>query len=107
MKKTYVISDNIINSLGFSTGEVFHALKAGISGIRICNDPVLTPVAIPLSRVDDHLLLTKFSEIAPGKEQDYTRMEKMFILSIHDAIRSAGRDFTGKDSLLIISTTKG
>lgn len=107
MKPVYILSDNIINSLGFSTEEVFSAVKSGISGIRITDDRNITPVPIPLSRVDDVKLDKKFNEIAAGKNGAYTRMEKMFILSIHDALSRCGSDFSGTNTLLIISTTKG
>lgn len=112
MNDVFVISDNIITSLGFTTGETFANLKENISGLKICQDSSLSPNPLPLSRVDQNLLESKFSSAISKVRPDlinkqFTRLEKMFIVSVMDAMRGICRDFTQKNTLLIISSTKG
>ncbi len=40
-------------------------------------------------------------------EKYFTRLEKMFIISIKDALKEYEKDIYGAKSLLIISSTKG
>jgi 3-oxoacyl-[acyl-carrier-protein] synthase-1 len=41
------------------------------------------------------------------QEDHFTRLEKMFIVSIHDALTETMQDVSGSNSLLVISSTKG
>ncbi len=112
MNNVFVISDNIITSLGFTTAENFSQIKKNISGLTICDAPALTPSPLPLSRVDNAILNQQFSARIKDSRPDladqaFTRLEKMFILSIGEALEQAGKDFTGTNTLLILSTTKG
>lgn len=101
----YFLSDNIISSLGFSTVENFRALETGKIGIRTVYDKNLYPDPLPVSLVDSILLEKRFGAIADAEK--YTRLEKMLILSVSDALSSANIDITSDKTLLIISTTKG
>ena len=112
MRKVFIAGDNIITSLGFTTSENISKLQSNTTGFRISDNDALSPVPIPLSLVDKTILddhFNKFiresnSELVPGS---FTRLEKMFILSIHEAIKNTDMDLSGKRSLLILSTTKG
>jgi 3-oxoacyl-[acyl-carrier-protein] synthase I len=112
MKPVYIAGDNIIASLGFSTAEVIRNVEAGITGFRKYDDRSLTPSPLPLSLVDTDRLTKKFGEILDllhpeMQEEHFTRLEKMFILSILDAIKDIAVELSGPDTLLVISSTKG
>lgn len=112
MRQAYIVGDNIITSLGFSTHEVIHQVKSGISGFQRYDMPSLTPISLPLSLINSDLLTIKFREILSElhpemQEQHFSRLEKMFIVSIHDAIKEVESAIFGSKSLLLISTTKG
>jgi 3-oxoacyl-[acyl-carrier-protein] synthase-1 len=112
MSQAYILGDNIITSLGFSTQEVIYQVKSGISGFQKYDNPSLTPTPLPLSLINSDLLLMKFKEILSQRhpemqEQHFSRLEKMFIVSIHDAIKEVESAIFGSKSLLLISTTKG
>lgn len=105
MADVYALSDNIISPLGFTTDENLVNLKRDVSGIRLLNDGKPYGNAIWASMMDQAKLNGQFTQIADGNK--YTRLEKMFILSISDAAERAGLDLKDKDNQLIISTTKG
>lgn len=112
MRQAYIVGDNIITSLGFSTHEVIHQVKSGINGFQRYDMPSLTPLPLPLSLINSDLLTIKFREILSERhpemqEQHFSRLEKMFIVSIHDAIKEVESAIFGSKSLLLISTTKG
>jgi len=101
----YFLSDNIITSLGFSTEENFNALLSCKIGIKIVNEKKMYPEPFPVSLVNTEILDQKFSEFE--KVENFTRLEKMLILSISDALNNADIDIKSGKTLLIISTTKG
>jgi 3-oxoacyl-[acyl-carrier-protein] synthase-1 len=112
MRQVYVVGDNIITSLGFSTHEVIHQVESGINGFQKYNHSSLSPIPLPLSLINPDLLMLKFREILSQRhpeiqEQHFSRVEKIFIVSIHDAIKEVESDILGPNSLLLISTTKG
>ena len=112
MRPVYIAGDNIITSMGFTTREVIHQLESGINGFQKYDDRSLTPTPVPLSLVHRDLLNAKFLEILvschPEMQEEYfTRLEKMFIVSIHEAVKETGTNLFGSNSLLVISTTKG
>jgi 3-oxoacyl-[acyl-carrier-protein] synthase-1 len=101
----YFLSDNIISSLGFSTNENFQALLAGQIGIRNIDDKKYYPDPFPASIVDTGLLDQNFNLIETSA--NYTRLEKMLILSIDDALKKTDVDVQSKRTGIIMSTTKG
>ncbi|MBU0765080.1 MAG: hypothetical protein KJ607_09620, partial [Bacteroidetes bacterium] len=105
MSKIYVATDNMITSLGFSTGENLVQLRSGQTGIRIVNDTEISPDPVPLSPVDSIRLVEEFSRI--GHSKDFTRYEQLHIVSVNDALKQTTLDPAGKDTLFIFSTTKG
>jgi 3-oxoacyl-[acyl-carrier-protein] synthase-1 len=111
-RRVYIAGDNIVNSLGYSTKEVMRHVESGITGFNIYNDRSLTPVPLPLSLIDTSLLTARFMDILERyhpemNEKHFTRLEKMFIISIDDALKEIEKDIYGSKSLLIISSTKG
>ncbi|MCX6244177.1 MAG: beta-ketoacyl synthase N-terminal-like domain-containing protein [Bacteroidetes bacterium] len=112
MTPVYVASDNIVNSMGLSTDEVIHCMESDSTGFRRYDDRSLTPSPLPLSLVNSELLETTFRSILAARHPEiipghFTRMEKMFIVSIHDALSKFPADTCGPETLLVISTTKG
>lgn len=112
MKPVYVISDNIITSLGFTTEENLKAIRSGKTGITTVDDPLLYPSPVSVSRVDStetgqrfDALLKQFKKETPSSF--YTRMEKLLLLSVGDALQGCSLDPADRRVLLVISTTKG
>jgi 3-oxoacyl-[acyl-carrier-protein] synthase-1 len=112
MEPVYILNDNIITSLGFTTAENVAAIEKGIIGIRFKNDPALYPYPVLLSLVDPDLLNVKFAEVLQQYKksslaESFTRLEKMFIVSIFDALKDQTVIPGNPRTLLVISTTKG
>jgi 3-oxoacyl-[acyl-carrier-protein] synthase I len=105
MKEVFIISDNIISSLGFSTSENIKHMLEGETGIRQWEDQSLSPVPFWASRVDDIRLRKSFSAYA-GLD-DFSRFEQMVICSVKDALSHTSLDVSDTKTLFILSTTKG
>jgi len=105
MDKIYTIADNIITSLGFTSKENFNNLKSGKSGIAQTTDPKITQVPLYCSQVNNERLDFEFKKI--GNPSEYTRLEKMMILSINDSLNQTKIDPSKKDTLFVFSSVKG
>ena len=130
-KPVYVVSDNIISSLGFTTEENIQSilqLKTGITIPRpVCHTALdaetpekpcsnyqgnaslgfalpATTRHFPAARLDYKQLNL---QIQKYKLTDYNLTEATAILSIIFALQSTQIDIQGDNSLLILSTTKG
>lgn len=101
----YLIADNIISSLGFSSNENFEALRKGKIGIRAINNKSFYPEPFPASLVDSEILEAKFQELNPT--ENYTRLEKMMILSAREALSGTEVNVKSDRTIFIVSTTKG
>ncbi|MBS4013878.1 MAG: hypothetical protein KGZ97_08985 [Bacteroidetes bacterium] len=107
MKKliTNIISDNVISALGFGSDSNFSELKANKSGVKTYTLPNLDNISLPLGRINDALFSAAEKTI---KDFDkYTRFEKLMIFSIEEALSKTSINPSSKDTLIIISTTKG
>ncbi|MDP1622260.1 MAG: beta-ketoacyl synthase N-terminal-like domain-containing protein [Bacteroidales bacterium] len=112
MKPVYILNDNMITSLGFTTAENILAIKKGTIGIRTVNDPLLYPNPVPVSIVNDDLLNERLGEALADHHKTspsdaFTRLEKFFIISIHDVLKNSPVEKGDPRTLLVISTTKG
>ena len=105
MSIIYTIADNIITSLGLTTKENFNNLKQGKSGIKQTNDPKITQIPMHTSIVDSERLESEFAKLANTKE--YTRLEKMMIVSITDSLKQTTIDPSKEDTLFVFSSVKG
>jgi len=101
----YVSACNIITPLGFTTGENAKSILSGITGIRLHEDPAISPEPFHASLIDTVSLDENFSVL--GNPVDYSRFEKMAVLSINDVIKNTGIGIHGNRTLFILSTTKG
>lgn len=105
MRNAYIVSDNILSPLGFTTGENLEALKAGNTGISYHEDPSISPLPFWASRIDPEKFSQRFA--ARFDPETYTRFESMVIASVSEALQHKTLDVSGPNTLMIISTTKG
>ena len=104
MTRVYLESDNVITSLGFTTGQNFSAMEAGISGIHISENNELSLNPFPVSLVDKIRLHEEFSGISKNEHTDF---EKLILLSAHKALAGSAINPSSHKTLFILSTTKG
>ncbi len=112
MKSVCILNHNIISSLGFTTDENINAIEEGTIGICPVNDQKLYPNPVSLSQIDTNQLNSKFAEVMQqykkiSPAESFTRLEKMFVVSIHNAIKNQAVVPGNSRTLLVISTTKG
>jgi 3-oxoacyl-[acyl-carrier-protein] synthase-1 len=101
----YIISDNIITPLGFSTPENAGNMMAGKTGIRVMEDVKIAPEPFCASLLETSLLQETFALLDdPGK---FTRFEQLVLCSIHNVLSETGLDPADPKTLFILSTTKG
>lgn len=106
MKKAYIIGDNIISSLGFSTSEVIENLRKSRSGISICHDQSIYPEPFQASIIDKEKSRVEIEQNIENFES-FTYLEQLYICSIKDALSTAKIDVQSSRTLFIFSTTKG
>jgi 3-oxoacyl-[acyl-carrier-protein] synthase-1 len=100
-----VASDNIISSLGFTTGENVESIRKGSTGILLHEIDRYSPQPFWASMLNSRELSDRFSEF--DRPESYTRFEQMVICSVKDALRSTPLDLADPGTLFILSTTKG
>lgn len=101
----FFIADNIISPLGFTTADNFITLKNVGVAIQTINDPAIYPEAFPAAIIKTDHLDEAFAQFST--EDRYTRLEKMLLLSISDALSKINIDVRSERTALIPSTTKG
>jgi 3-oxoacyl-[acyl-carrier-protein] synthase-1 len=101
----FISSDNIITSLGFSTGENAANMLADNTGIQLTENERIAPTPFYASLINSAQLFDRFSTFDdPDK---FTRFEQMAICSLKDTLSGTEIDFTDSKTLFILSTTKG
>lgn len=105
MVDVFISADNIVSPLGFNTKDNIENLKKDKSGIRLIKDKRISQTPIYASLLDSDEINTNFEKI--GQIEKYTRLEKMFLLSISDSLKNTGINPEDNDTLIILSTTKG
>lgn len=105
MSDVFIVSDNIITSLGFSTGENAANMITGMTGIRLTENEHISPSPFYASLADTDRLTELFSQIYDPS--DFTRFEQMAILSVIAALSETDLDASNNRTLFILSTTKG
>ena len=105
----YFRSDNIISSLGITTEENFASMIADKIGIKSINDQRYYPKAFPASMIDEERLEKEFNVIADkyNNNKSYTKLEKMIIVSVVDALSKTDINTTSSRTAIVLSTTKG
>jgi len=105
MTDVFVVSDNILSPLGWTTDENFTRLKNSVSGIRWHDDTALSPepfYAALFNKELDQDLAAKL----PGAGE-LTRFEQVLAASIRQALEGCKVDPADPETILIISSTKG
>lgn len=104
VSEVYLTYNNIISSLGFTTAENIENVSKGVSGVKNVNDKKLYQSPFYSSLVNTDLLDTTFQKLE--NTDDFTRLEKLMLLSLNDVLEQSKVKITAKTGL-IISTTKG
>jgi len=112
MKPVYVVADNIISSLGFSTADNIQSIRENKIGIQPVSNTTLNASELPLSLINPDEVSNRFQMVLEYHLKKipagfFTRMEKLFILSIHDALSKSPLNAKDKRIILVISSTKG
>lgn len=102
-------SDNIVSPAGLTTRENFAKMYQGISTISETFDKNYYPEAFQASVLDMAIIDAAFQKVAQkySKVGHYTKLEKMLIISIDDAISRSNIDVKSTETAIILSTTKG
>ena len=104
--ESYIIAHNIISPLGFTSSENFEQLKQMKTGVERLENTHLSVEPVCAAIINSEKLNTEFQKLQTKEE--YTRLEKMAILSINDCLKqNPNIDITNKKTLLVLSTTKG
>ena len=99
-----IIYKNLISPLGFSLKESFAEICAGKSGLRV-NENLSFKEKTFTAVVDEQQLDEAFAEESIPKK--YSKLEKLSILLIKQALEVTAVDPTSDRTLLIYATTKG
>lgn len=102
--KVFVGKYNIVSPLGFTANENFNAVLQGKSAVAKHKFD-FSESLFCCSALDQNLINQRFSNLS--KNSAYTKLEKMSILSIADVVEQSKIDLKDKNTLLIVSTTKG
>ncbi|WP_053970642.1 beta-ketoacyl synthase [Mangrovimonas sp. ST2L15] len=104
MNKVFLSYNNIISSLGFSSEAVVEQIQKEVSGLSLIKDKTYLPQPFYSSLIDNNLLNEAFESL--GSPQNYTKLERMMILSLNDVITQSNLSINDRVGL-IVSTTKG
>ncbi len=106
MSEVFVGGESAITSLGFSLDEQIDNIKNNISGVKQITDRRLAPEDFFASLIDSKLIDSHFESL--GNPKDFTRFEKLCLISISKALNSNPKIKADSDkTLFILSTTKG
>jgi 3-oxoacyl-[acyl-carrier-protein] synthase-1 len=101
-----ILSDNIVSPLGTTSEENYLNVKAGNTGIRTYDSIFGINHQVSCSKIDDTLIDDEFASVV-GNEPNYTRLEKLMLVSATKAIDKAGIDVSRDNVRFYLSTTKG
>jgi 3-oxoacyl-[acyl-carrier-protein] synthase-1 len=105
MTEVFVAADNITTPLGFTTSENIESIKKNLTDIKTYYKEEFSPIPFCASLIEPEKLNFQFKRLQVPEK--FTRLEKMFILSIHNALKDTKINIKDKKTLIIISTTKG
>ncbi len=102
MKDVFICSDNILSPLGFTSAENFDQLTKMVSGIKKHAFPQMSEQDFYASLFDGS---EKFMDDHKGDR--YSKFEQLLIASVSDAMNTSGIASGDKETIFILSTTKG
>lgn len=101
MKEVYITDYNCVTPLGFDVESNWKAVLDGKSGVAL-HKVIDNHDAFFVSKIDDEKLENEFKN--NFNNQDFTRLEKMFLLSLKPLVK---KHQISDDTAFILSTTKG
>lgn len=102
----FVAADNIISPLGFTSTQNFENLKQMKTGIRFFESSAFSNEPVHAGLIDEKDIDTAFKKL--DTKEEYTKLEKLCILSIANALeQNKNIDITSPKTLIIFSSTKG
>lgn len=104
MPEVFTSYDNVISSLGFNTKDNYAALLQDQLGVKPTTFGKLNETFC-LSMIQNDLL--RKEELTVTDFHQYTKLEKLSLLSIQDVLNQSGITLNDPKNLLIYSTTKG
>ncbi|MEO8086928.1 MAG: beta-ketoacyl synthase N-terminal-like domain-containing protein [Bacteroidota bacterium] len=105
INSAYIIGENIVSPLGFTAEENFNNVSLNKSGLKTIHDTSFIPLPFSGARIEDDILEHSFQQL--NVKDKFTRLEKMMLLSVNDAVHLSGIDVKGNDTLFVFSSTKG
>jgi 3-oxoacyl-(acyl-carrier-protein) synthase len=105
-KEIYITDYNCITPLGFDVTSNWNALLEGKSGVAL-HKIIENQEPFYASMIDSEKLneeFNKFFDVAHNDNQDFTRLEKMFLLSLKPLVE---KHPISDETAFILSTTKG
>ncbi|HKH61413.1 MAG TPA: beta-ketoacyl synthase N-terminal-like domain-containing protein [Flavitalea sp.] len=104
MREVFIVSDNIISPLGFTTEKNFYQLRQNKSAIECHIGAKFSAQPFYASLLSDEQNDTLNNA---GVNGEFTKFEKLLINSIKDAVMNTEVDVASAETIVIISTTKG
>lgn len=98
----YLVDSSLITPLGRGVESNMNALLANKSGIAMIDDARLFKQPLPLSKINDLALLDEHNDYLHG-----TRYDTLILECAKDLKSNSKVDFSSKETLIILSTTKG
>ncbi len=105
MGAALIIGENIVSPLGFTAEENFKNISENRTGVKIIHDTSFIPIPFSGARIEIDLLESEFQKLKISEK--YTRLEKMMLVSIADAVKLSGIDAAAGDTVFVFSTAKG
>lgn len=107
MKETpiYIIADNIISSLGFTTKTNWEKIVAEQTGVTCHQDDSIYSSPVWISKIADEVLGHQTQKLQ--NPTAYSKLEQLFLLSIIEATASTSVDIQSEETLIILASTKG
>ncbi len=102
-KEIYITDYNCVTPLGFSADTNWNALSEGRSGVALYRI-IDSQEAFYASMIDSEELNKEFNKSFPQNTVDFTRLEKMLLLSLQPLVE---KHTISEDTAFILSTTKG
>lgn len=105
-KEIYITDYNCVTPLGFDVASNWKALLQGKSGVTL-HQVIDNEDAFFVSKIDDEKLEKEFNKLfgfAQSTAENFTRLEKMFLLSLKPLVE---RHQISDETAFILSTTKG
>ncbi len=104
MSKAYLSYNSIVSSYGFDSLSAIEKIKREVSSLQVFEDKDILPDRFCASRISTDELEEAFDRLGP--KEPYTKLEKMFILTLKNSISASGLELDDRVGL-ILSTTKG